>query len=116
MFLEMRLHRFDEKREYRASLLGTDIAEQMGQTELHEHAEVSHVLAVGAEVVAAQHSLEFLPSTSISTSEEREGSILNNVNVAARKHQVHSRWAYSLCPVSSTLSIACLVAAASNWS
>ena len=37
-----------------------DVADQVGQTKLHEHAAVLHVLAVGAEVVAAQKTVEFL--------------------------------------------------------
>ena len=35
------------------------VADQVGHAELHPHVELPHVLAVGAEVIAAQHAVEF---------------------------------------------------------
>ena len=37
-----------------------DVADQMGDTELHSDVEVLHVLVIGGEVVAPEHSLELL--------------------------------------------------------
>ena len=36
------------------------VAQQMGQAELHQDAKIFHVLAIGAEIVAAQNALELL--------------------------------------------------------
>ena len=37
-----------------------DVADQVGDAELHRDVEVAHVLVVGGEVVAAEHAVEFL--------------------------------------------------------
>ena len=36
-----------------------DVANEMSQAELHQHVAVAHVLAIGAEVIAAEHAVEF---------------------------------------------------------
>ena len=36
------------------------VTDQVGHAELHQHVELPHVLAVGAEIIAAQHAVELL--------------------------------------------------------
>ena len=82
------------------------VADQMCHAELHQHVKLPHVLAVGAEVIAAQHAVELLAqhrhqhfrAARLVDAEERIKP--------GRKHHVQNRSPFSLCPVSSMFSVA----------
>ena len=54
------------------------IADQVGQAELHKHPAVAHVLAVGTEVVTSQNAVNSRPRTSIKTSRAPRGCDLEH--------------------------------------